>query len=403
MLGSGAAAICRSRRRRPMTGFGRGGCGLPGAWRGRCGPAASAGRGGGALRIARLSRRRLLSRCGDGAAGAAGAGVARAAARGWGRDPRALAGSLHWEPFRAASRHAPPPAPCALRTAIVAIGGAAKAPRGPLRDSLTVTSSHIVLTEPVPDVLEEIGWTGGECITDSRALIDYFRTTPDGRIAFGWGGGRIAMGARLHGRAEVDPDVVAAAAAHLRQYFPALQGRRLTHAWGGPIDVSPTHLPVVVPLSGGRAFAAAGYTGNGVGPSYMVGRSPSLPSPRPPRRLLPLANRRPQPPTRPTRALPLAGRRNDPQSDDEQGGGRASQPRSEPRQLPDLPAPRPDRLPHRPLIVTSYQPGAMTGGVGVSGRAAASSFSPTPNERRCRLCEKPSKRPDTPTPPPTSA
>lgn len=157
--------------------------------------------------------------------------------------------------------------------AVVAIGGAAKAPRAPLRDALTVTSSHIVLTEPVPDLLEEIGWTGGECITDSRALIDYFRTTPDGRIAFGWGGGRIAMGARLSGRAELDPDVVAAATARLREYFPGLAGRRLTHAWGGPVDASPTHLPIVVPLRGGNAFAAAGYTGNGVGPSYMVGRT----------------------------------------------------------------------------------------------------------------------------------
>jgi glycine/D-amino acid oxidase-like deaminating enzyme len=156
--------------------------------------------------------------------------------------------------------------------AIVAIGGAAKAPHAPLRNALTVSSSHIVLTEPVPDVLEEIGWTGGECITDSRALVDYFRTTPDGRIAFGWGGGRIAMGARLGGRAELDAEVVAAAAARLRQYFPALAGRRLTHAWGGPIDVSPTHTPIVVPLAGGRAFTAAGYTGNGVGPSHMVGR-----------------------------------------------------------------------------------------------------------------------------------
>lgn len=157
--------------------------------------------------------------------------------------------------------------------AVVAVGGAAKAPGAPLRNSLTVTSSHIVLTEPVPELLEEIGWTGGECITDSRALIDYFRTTPDGRIAFGWGGGRIAMGARLRGRAEVDPDPVAAAATRLREYFPSLAGRRLTHAWGGPIDVSPTHIPLVVPLRGGNAFAAAGYTGNGVGPSHMVGRT----------------------------------------------------------------------------------------------------------------------------------
>ncbi|MEX2448089.1 MAG: FAD-dependent oxidoreductase [Solirubrobacterales bacterium] len=158
-------------------------------------------------------------------------------------------------------------------TAIVAIGAAAKAPHAPLRDSLTVTSSHIVLTEPVPELLGEIGWTGGECITDSRTLIDYFRTTPDGRIAFGWGGGRIEIGARLGGRAELDPEVIAAAAERLRAYFPGLAGRRLTHAWGGPIDVSPTHLPVVVPLRGADAFAAAGYTGNGVGPSHMVGRT----------------------------------------------------------------------------------------------------------------------------------
>ena len=159
------------------------------------------------------------------------------------------------------------------RSAVLAVGAAAKAPAGPLRDRLTVASSHIVLTEPVPDLLEEIGWTGGECITDSRALINYFRTTPDGRIAFGWGGGRIAMGARLHGRAEIDPRVISEAAEHLRAYFPGLEGKAITHAWGGPIDASPTHLPLVLPLPGDRAFAVAGYTGNGVGPSHMVGRT----------------------------------------------------------------------------------------------------------------------------------
>jgi glycine/D-amino acid oxidase-like deaminating enzyme len=158
-------------------------------------------------------------------------------------------------------------------TAVLAIGAAAKNRQGPLRNRLSVASSHIVITEPVPDLLEQVGWTGGECIIDSRALVDYFRTTPDGRILFGWGGGRIAMGARLGGRSELDPVVVAAAAAHLHGFFPDLAGRAITHAWGGPIDASPTHLPLVLPLPGGRAFVAAGYTGNGVGPSHMVGRT----------------------------------------------------------------------------------------------------------------------------------
>jgi glycine/D-amino acid oxidase-like deaminating enzyme len=156
---------------------------------------------------------------------------------------------------------------------VLAIGSAAKGRRGPLRSGLTVASSHIVLTEPVPDVIERIGWTGGDCITDSRSLLHYFRTTRDGRIAFGWGGGRIAAGGRTHGRSEVDPAVVAAATEHLHEYFPALRGRRITHAWGGPIDASPTHLPAVHTLASGRAWVAAGYTGNGVGPSNMVGRT----------------------------------------------------------------------------------------------------------------------------------
>jgi glycine/D-amino acid oxidase-like deaminating enzyme len=154
---------------------------------------------------------------------------------------------------------------------VLTIGPAAKAHGAPLHGRLTVASSHIVITEPVPDVIEKLGWTGGEAITDSRALVHYFRTTPDGRIAFGWGGGRIAMGARLHGRTEVDPDVVEADRRHLLEYFPDLAGRRISHAWGGPIDASPTHLPLVNSLPRSRAWVAAGYTGNGVGPTNMVG------------------------------------------------------------------------------------------------------------------------------------
>lgn len=146
----------------------------------------------------------------------------------------------------------------------------------PLSRSFTGASSHLVITEPVPDVLDALGWTGGEPITDSRALVHYFRTTPDGRIAFGWGGGPILAGSRTHGRAEVDPRTVAAVTRDLLRFFPQLAGRRVEHAWGGPIDASPFHLPAVVPLVAGRRstpiWAAFGFTGNGVGPTHLVGR-----------------------------------------------------------------------------------------------------------------------------------
>jgi glycine/D-amino acid oxidase-like deaminating enzyme len=157
--------------------------------------------------------------------------------------------------------------------AVVLAAGGRLAAHPPLRRRLTVTSSHMVITEPVPDVLEMIGWTGGECITDSRAMVQYFRTTRDGRIAYGWGGGRVVAGGRVNGRAEVDVRLATEVEARLLRLFPLLRGRRVEHAWGGPIDVSPTHLPVVGSLADGRAHYAFGYTGNGVAPSRLAARA----------------------------------------------------------------------------------------------------------------------------------
>jgi glycine/D-amino acid oxidase-like deaminating enzyme len=158
------------------------------------------------------------------------------------------------------------------RSAVLAINAATRGVR-PLRSRVAVTSSHIVLTEPVPDVLDELGWTGGEAVTDGRTFVHYLRTTPDGRLLFGWGGGRIAWGARLGGRIEVDPDVIREVRTHLTQMFPQLGGVAVTHAWGGPIDVAPAHLPQIATLPGAPVHAVAGFTGNGVGPSHLAARS----------------------------------------------------------------------------------------------------------------------------------
>jgi glycine/D-amino acid oxidase-like deaminating enzyme len=155
--------------------------------------------------------------------------------------------------------------------AVVAVNAAAAA-FGPLRDRFTVASSHIVLTEPVPAVLASAGWSGREAVSDARALLHYLRPTRDDRIAFGWAGGRMAYGARLRRRVEVDAAVAAEAARRLERFFPAAAGVRIEHAWGGPIDVSPDHLPQIGALPGDRAFFAAGFTGNGVGPTHLAGR-----------------------------------------------------------------------------------------------------------------------------------
>jgi glycine/D-amino acid oxidase-like deaminating enzyme len=155
------------------------------------------------------------------------------------------------------------------RAAVVAVNHATAGLR-PFRRALSVASSHMVITEPVPDVIEAAGWTGGEAISDCRTMLHYFRTTPDGRIAFGWGGGRMGFGARRHRSADVDAHVVRRTARDLVAFFPALRERRITRAWGGPIDVSPVRLPIFRSL--GRVHAGFGFTGNGVGPSELGGR-----------------------------------------------------------------------------------------------------------------------------------
>jgi putative aminophosphonate oxidoreductase len=142
-----------------------------------------------------------------------------------------------------------------------------------LRRSLVVIASDMVATEPVPDRLTESGWSDGLCVSDSRMLVNYYRPTADGRIAFGKGGGTLAFGARIgasfHGASPRAHDV----AANLYKLYPALQDVRITHSWNGPIDRSVTSLPFFGRL--GRRddlLYATGYSGNGVGPSLLGGR-----------------------------------------------------------------------------------------------------------------------------------
>jgi glycine/D-amino acid oxidase-like deaminating enzyme len=131
-------------------------------------------------------------------------------------------------------------------------------------------SSYIVLTAPAPEKLEAIGWTGGELITDLRQSLRYFRTTRDGRIAFGGGGGRAA--AAIGDSFTHDAVAVRQAAEGFRLFFPSWSEAPIEDAWGGPIDVSPTHLPTFGTLEPGTVHYAIGYTGNGVAPSHLAGR-----------------------------------------------------------------------------------------------------------------------------------
>src|SRR5207237_2952176 len=103
--------------------------------------------------------------------------------------------------------------------------------------------SYVVLTEPAPEALAEVGWTGGEAIVDGRMFLHYFRTTNDGRVLMGSGSGPIGYGGRVDERFSRDRATAARAEAGLRRPLPDLAEARIERAWGGPIDVSADHLP----------------------------------------------------------------------------------------------------------------------------------------------------------------
>jgi glycine/D-amino acid oxidase-like deaminating enzyme len=157
------------------------------------------------------------------------------------------------------------------RDVVVAINAAAAEWR-PVRGRLTVFGSYVVLTEPVPDLLAEIGWSGGEAIYDSRMFLHYFRTTEDGRVLMGSGSGPIGRGARIDRRFTHDAATAARAEEGLRRLLPALADVRVEASWGGPIDVSADHVPFIGTVPGTRLRYALGFSGHGVGPAWLAGR-----------------------------------------------------------------------------------------------------------------------------------
>ncbi|HGM6259604.1 TPA: NAD(P)/FAD-dependent oxidoreductase [Pseudomonas aeruginosa] len=132
-------------------------------------------------------------------------------------------------------------------------------------------NSSIAVTEAIPQRLERIGWTGGEAITDSQLMVDYYRTTRDGRIAFGKGTGAISYGSRIGRVFDVDRESLALTEADFRRTYPSLGDIPLVDGWSGPIDRTYDSLPVFGHLHENIHYGI-GWSGNGVGPSRLGGR-----------------------------------------------------------------------------------------------------------------------------------
>lgn len=139
--------------------------------------------------------------------------------------------------------------------------------------SIALVSSDMVITERAPDLLERAGFTSGLSVLDSRTFVYYYRTTPDGRLMLGKGGNTFAYGGRVLPVFDEPSPYRAALARDLSSFFPEFASVPIAASWNGPSDRSATGLPFFGRLNGRHdVFYGFGYSGNGVGPSYMGGQ-----------------------------------------------------------------------------------------------------------------------------------
>ena len=165
------------------------------------------------------------------------------------------------------------PAGAVIAADVVVTTGAWAVRRPHFRRAFAVCVDFMVVTEPIPDRLEEIGWRTHTGIADSRELAFYLRRTEDDRIAIGGGAIGAAYGGRIGGRALASPRLAAAAARGLGWLFPCLEWVRIDAAWSGPMDMTPASVPFFESSRDGHLHAGLGFSGHGLTATKVGGKT----------------------------------------------------------------------------------------------------------------------------------
>lgn len=143
-----------------------------------------------------------------------------------------------------------------------------------LRRTIFIIPSHVVATASSPDALDRLGWATGRPFSDGRTAVHYGQRTADHRLVFGRGGGRLGYGGRVIARHFHDEREIESVVADMRDLLPATRHLPVQWRWGGPVERTQHGLPWVGTL--GRhhnIHYGVGYSGNGVAPSNLIGRT----------------------------------------------------------------------------------------------------------------------------------
>jgi glycine/D-amino acid oxidase-like deaminating enzyme len=158
--------------------------------------------------------------------------------------------------------------------AVVLAGEAYLARLRKLRREVLPIYSLIVLTEPLSEAQwAQIGWEGRECVASNRYTVDYLSRTADGRILFGGRGAPYHYGSRIKDDYDLHHPTHEMLRRTAREWFPALEGARFTHAWGGPLAMPRDWMPTMSYDPAQGIATARGYTGQGVATANLSGRT----------------------------------------------------------------------------------------------------------------------------------
>jgi glycine/D-amino acid oxidase-like deaminating enzyme len=144
-----------------------------------------------------------------------------------------------------------------------------------LKRQIMPATSHMVVTEPLPDDLwNQIGWGDRQVITGPGTHGGYLNRTRDGRIAFGAYRSVTPFRSKITDDLDQQEEIFAHARKSAQDWFPLLRlhGIEFTHAWGGVFGIPRDRMPTMRYDRKLGIASTRGYTGEGVATSNLGGR-----------------------------------------------------------------------------------------------------------------------------------
>ncbi len=131
-----------------------------------------------------------------------------------------------------------------------------------LRAKLMPVSNYVIATEPLDDERVARTLPTDKAVSDANFVLDYYHLSSDHRLLYG---GQVSYSGReprnLRGRME----------AKMTRIFPALEGVRIEHMWGGWVGITLNRFPHFGRV-GGNLYFAHGYSGQGLAIAGMAGK-----------------------------------------------------------------------------------------------------------------------------------